>query len=274
MGPPGSKRKEYILTLAENFEDFKYEVICVGDLLNKEISKKSDLGKKIIDARKSDGRTYSFAPDEIVIDLVTKQIEQLEKDKKNWIIEGFPRTRKQALSLTKMEFIPDRMILLDVSETAADEGEKYEEYNTHIEGVKDIYAGMISVVDGNKHQDVILQEIARILKLKSVNAPRRAPKIVLVGVPGSGKTTQAIKLAEKLKIVHVQASSLLKNKVNEGTDEGKEIWRCLRDGEPVADEVFNNIIKQRLDQLDVKMNGFVLDGYPLNGEQMRFLLDS
>lgn len=274
MGPPGSKRKEYILTLAENFEDFKYEVICVGDLLNKEISKKSDLGKKIIDARKSDGRTYSFAPDEIVIDLVTKQIELLEKDKKNWIIEGFPRTRKQALSLTKMDFIPDRMILLDVSETAADEGDKYEEYNTHIEGVKDIYAGMISVVDGNKNQDVILQEIARILKLKSVNAPRRAPKIVLVGVPGSGKTTQAIKLAEKLRIVHVQASSLLKNKINEGTDEGKEIWRCLKEGEPVADELFNSIIKQRLDQLDVKMNGFVLDGYPLNEEQMKFLLDS
>lgn len=97
---------------------------------------------------------------------------------------------------------------------------------------------------------------------------------MLVGVPGSGKTTQAIKLAEKLRIVHVQASSLLKNKINEGTDEGKEIWRCLKEGEPVADELFNSIIKQRLDQLDVKMNGFVLDGYPLNEEQMKFLLDT
>lgn len=93
IGPPGSKRKEHILTLAENFEDFKYEAICVGDLLNKEISKKSETGKRIVDQRK----TYSYVADDIVIDLVSKQIEQLEKEKKNWIIEGFPRTRKQAL---------------------------------------------------------------------------------------------------------------------------------------------------------------------------------
>ena len=101
MGPPGSKRKEHILTLAENFEDFKYEAICVGDLLNKEISKKSDLGKRIFESRK----TYSYVDDDIVIELVTKQIKELENEKKSWIIEGFPRTRKQALSVAKMEFI-------------------------------------------------------------------------------------------------------------------------------------------------------------------------
>lgn len=112
MGPPGSKRKEHILTLAENIEDFKYEAICVGDLLNKEITKKSEFGKKIVASRK----TYSYPDDDIVIELVIKQIEQIEKEKRNWIIEGFPRTRKQALALTKMDFIPDRMIILDVSD--------------------------------------------------------------------------------------------------------------------------------------------------------------
>lgn len=207
IGPPGSKRKEHILTLAENFEDFKYEAICVGDLLNKEISKKSEIGKKIVDSRK----TYSYVEDSIVIDLVSKQIEQLEKDKKNWIIEGFPRTRKQALALTKMDFIPDRMIMLDVADKLTNERIRenltseeavvkieedkinqiaetaIEEYHTHIEGVIDVYKGMISCIDANKRQDVVLQEIARILKLKIKNAPRRAPKIVLIGAPGSGK---------------------------------------------------------------------------------------
>lgn len=81
-------------------------------------------------------------------------------------------------------------------------------------------------------------------------------------------------LSKKLKIVHVQASALLKNKVAEGTEEGKEIWRCLKEGDPLPDETFQNIIKDRLDQLDVKMNGFVLDGFPLNSNQMRFLLDT
>ncbi len=89
MGPPGSKRKEIALSLAEYLsEDGNYNCISVGDLLNKEIQKKSEYGKQIVENRK----TYSFVKDEIVIDLVKLQIEQLEKEEKSWIIEGFPRT--------------------------------------------------------------------------------------------------------------------------------------------------------------------------------------
>ena len=52
--------------------------------------------------------------DKIVIDLVRKQVELLELDHKSWIIEGFPRTKLQALSLQKAGIIPDRFILLNV----------------------------------------------------------------------------------------------------------------------------------------------------------------
>lgn len=296
MGPPGSKRKEHILTLADNFEDFKYEAICVGDLLSKEVSKKSDFGKRINDARKT---YYSYVDDDIVIDLVSKQIEQLEKEKKNWIIEGFPRTRKQALSLNKLKvpFIPDRMILLDVNDELTKQRVKenltsdesnvkieddkltetidtaVEEYHTHIEGVKDVYKGMISVIDANKNQDIVLQEIARILKLKENNAPRRAPRIVLIGAPGSGKTTQARKLAEKLKVVHIQADSLVKSVIAKGGNEAKELWKAFKEGELIPEETIQNLIKDRISQPDAKMNGFVLDGFPQNSDHMRFLMD-
>ena len=68
---------------------FNMDCVSVGDLLNKEISKKSEFGKAIVDQR----RTYSYVSDAIVIDLVKKQIEALEAEQKSWIIEGFPRTR-------------------------------------------------------------------------------------------------------------------------------------------------------------------------------------
>ena len=51
--------------------------ISVGDLLLKEITKKSDYGKRIYESRKN----YSYIPDEIVIDLVKRHIEECEKDK-------------------------------------------------------------------------------------------------------------------------------------------------------------------------------------------------
>ena len=103
MGPPGSNRKENALALAEHFG---WSCISIGDLLKKEVSKKSDYGKAISDNIKSS--TYgkrifsSSSPvvdDKIVIDLVRKQVELLELDHKSWIIEGFPRTKFQALSL-------------------------------------------------------------------------------------------------------------------------------------------------------------------------------
>ena len=48
----------------------------------------------------------------------------------------------------------------------------------------------------------------------------------------------------------------------------------MREGDSLPDEVYEELIKERLSQLDVKMNGFVLDGYPLNSNQMKFLIDS
>ena len=288
MGPPGSKRKEHVLTLGDNIEDFKYDHLWVGDVLSKEITKKSDIGLKIREAR----RTYSYPDDDIVIDLITKQIEQLEnkENKRNWVIEGFPRTRRQALALSKMDFIPDCMILLDVNDELTKERvrrnltseeatvqvdeakipeiieQAVEEYHTHIEGVKDIYKGMISTIDGNQKKDTVLQEISRTIKLEVTNTPKRVPKIILFGIPGSGKTTQAIMIAEKLKVIHIQVRSLLK-------DQAPDYWELVRDGNPIPDQTIQDIVRNRLEQIDVKINGFVLDGFPLNSDQMAFLIN-
>ena len=80
-------------------------------MLNKEITKKSEYGKLIVESRK----TYSYVKDEIVTELVSNHIKTLEKDGKSWIIEGFPRTRQQALAFQKLGIIPDKFFLLDVA---------------------------------------------------------------------------------------------------------------------------------------------------------------
>ena len=107
MGPPGSNRKENALALAEHFG---WACISIGDLLKKEVSKKSDYGKTISDNIKNS----TYVDDKIVIDLVTKQVQLLELEHKSWIIEGFPRTKLQALALQKLGILPNRFILLNV----------------------------------------------------------------------------------------------------------------------------------------------------------------
>lgn len=60
--------------------------------------------------------SLTLVQDDIVIDLVKKQIMQFEKENTSWIIEGFPRTRVQALALQKIGIIPDRFIMLETAE--------------------------------------------------------------------------------------------------------------------------------------------------------------
>jgi adenylate kinase len=103
--------------------------------------------------------------DNIVIDLVKKQIMQYEKDNQSWIIEGFPRTKVQALSLQKIGVIPDKFILLEIKRSTSitkvknnliaanttlygpelDEvaNQALEEYDLHVKGVKSAFQGFI-----------------------------------------------------------------------------------------------------------------------------------
>ena len=54
--------------------------------------------------------------------------------------------------------------------------------------MKESCKGYIIEIEGNKPEGVILEDIARILKLNKSSAPRRPPRIMLMGPPGCGKT--------------------------------------------------------------------------------------
>ena len=61
-------------------------------------------------------------------------------------------------------------------------------------------------MDGNKPEETVLEEIVRILKLNKSNAPRRPPRIILLGPQGCGKTFHARRIAEKFKLAYVKVS--------------------------------------------------------------------
>ena len=86
-------------------------------------------------------------------------------------------------------------------------------------------------------------------------------RMVLLGGPGAGKGTQAQKLAEEYKIVHIATGSILRQAIKDGTEMGIKAKSYMDKGQLVPDEVVVGIIKDRLAMDDVK-SGFVLDGFP------------
>lgn len=95
-------------------------------------------------------------------------------------------------------------------------------------------------------------------------------RIVLLGPPGAGKGTQAIKLAEKLNLAHISTGNLLRQNVSSGTELGKQAKSHMDKGALVPDELVNQMLTERFAQADVK-KGFILDGYPRNIAQAEAL---
>ncbi|MFU0791341.1 adenylate kinase [Cerasibacillus sp. JNUCC 74] len=85
--------------------------------------------------------------------------------------------------------------------------------------------------------------------------------LILMGLPGAGKGTQAEKINGKYNIPHISTGDMFRLAIKEGTDLGKKAKEYMDQGELVPDEVTNGIVKERLSKDDCK-NGFLLDGFP------------
>ena len=85
--------------------------------------------------------------------------------------------------------------------------------------------------------------------------------IVLVGPPGAGKGTQAVKIADALRVPHISTGEIFRANLAADTELGRKVKRYLEAGEYVPDEVTNSMVAERLSEADA-IGGFVLDGYP------------
>ncbi|ORV14752.1 adenylate kinase [Mycobacterium celatum] len=97
-------------------------------------------------------------------------------------------------------------------------------------------------------------------------------RVVLLGPPGAGKGTQAVKLAEKLGVPQISTGELFRSNISEGTKLGMEAKRYLDAGDLVPSELTNQLVDDRLDDPDAA-SGFILDGYPRSLEQAKALHD-
>ncbi len=95
-------------------------------------------------------------------------------------------------------------------------------------------------------------------------------KIVLLGAPGAGKGTQAVKIAEKYNVVHISTGDIFRKNLKEGTPVGLKAKAYIDKGQLVPDEVTCEIVAERLKESDCK-KGFMLDGFPRNVMQAEAL---
>lgn len=95
-------------------------------------------------------------------------------------------------------------------------------------------------------------------------------RLLLIGPPGAGKGTQAVRLAEAYGIPAISTGDIFRSNVKNETELGKQAKAFMDAGNNVPDSLTNALVRDRLAEQDVA-NGFLLDGYPRTLDQVREL---
>lgn len=94
--------------------------------------------------------------------------------------------------------------------------------------------------------------------------------LILMGLPGAGKGTQAEKIVDNYGFPHISTGDMFRQAIKDGTALGKQAKSFMDKGALVPDEVTVGIVRERLAKPDCR-NGFLLDGFPRTVQQAEAL---
>ena len=97
-------------------------------------------------------------------------------------------------------------------------------------------------------------------------------RVIMLGPPGAGKGTQAVRIAEAYGIPHISTGDIFRAHVKDGTPLGAEARKYMDAGDLVPDAVVCGMVAERIIEPDCK-NGFNLDGFPRTVPQAQNLED-
>ena len=97
-------------------------------------------------------------------------------------------------------------------------------------------------------------------------------RLIIFGPPGTGKGTQASRIAARYGIPAISTGDIFRANIKNETPLGLQVKEILASGGYVSDEITNAIVADRLAQEDCAP-GFLLDGYPRTSDQV-YALDS
>ena len=95
-------------------------------------------------------------------------------------------------------------------------------------------------------------------------------KIILLGAPGCGKGTQAVRISSKYSIPQISTGDIFRENIKKGTPLGLQVKSIMDAGHFCPDELTIELVKDRLSMDDCK-NGYILDGFPRNLVQAKAL---
>ncbi|PKP04955.1 MAG: adenylate kinase [Bacteroidetes bacterium HGW-Bacteroidetes-6] len=286
FGPPGAGKGTQSKKLLEKY---KLTYISTGDMLREEIANGTPLGMQAKNVIEKGG----LASDDVIVQIIENKINT-NPDTNGFLFDGFPRTVVQAYileglmlrmntSLTCMISleVPRDILIGRMTERASRENRaddksmdiiqfRLQEYEDKTRSVAEFFneLGRFNPIDGTGSLDDVFERIDTVIQ-KSLESIWL--NFILFGPPGSGKGTQAKKLAQEFNLVYVSTGELMRNEVVNDTVLGRKVKPYLDSGDIVPDEIAIKLIEQKIKQHH-NAKGFIFKGFPLTIAQA-YILD-
>ncbi len=275
FGPAGAGKGTQSKLLMEKY-DLVY--IATGDILRREIKKKSAIGKKIKAVVDKGG----LVSDEIIVQIIKQEIKK-NPGVHGFLFDGFPRTYVQAyifdgllqlmhtsLSCMLSLEVPNKILKERLMKRAQishrnDDTEqvidfRLQEYERKTIPVADYYKEkkIYYPIDGLGTVDEVFKRVSHHVDLTLKNA---LLNIILYGYPGAGKGTQAKLIAEKFGLVYISIGKILREEMRNDSEMGKEANTYIKHGLFVPDEIVIKLIESKF-RMNPNAKGYVFKGFP------------
>ena len=275
FGPPGAGKGTQSQLLIDKYS---LAYISTGEILRKEIAAETALGLKA----KTRIERGELVDDEIIVQIIEGFIEANSKVR-GVLFDGFPRTYVQAYILEGMlqrlnsklscmislevpkDELRNRMLERAKTSGRADDTKqvienRLNEYELKTAPVAKYYKerGLFNPVSGTGDIDTIFSNINEVIQetLKD-----QLFNVVLLGMPGAGKGSQANKLAKEFGLHYISTGKMLRNEINDKTVLGKQASGYMRKGDIAPDEIAIKLIEREINN-NPNAKGFIFKGYP------------
>jgi adenylate kinase len=275
FGPPGAGKGTQSKLLMKKYN---LTYISTGDILREEIKEGTHIGgqaKGLIEEGK-------LVPDELIVQIIEEKIK-MSPGANGFLFDGFPRTFVQCYILEglllklnttlscmlSLEVPREQLIqrLLDRGTTEGRSDDSQEVINHRLKEYEEKTLPVASYyeeqkkyfpIDGTESVENVNKELVcaveKTLQKKWLN-------VVLFGPPGSGKGTQAKKLAKKFNLVYVSTGELLRNEIAEKTEIGEIAKSFMDKGDVVPDRIAIQLIESKIKR-NTNSKGFIFKGFP------------
>lgn len=275
FGPPGAGKGTQSDWLIKKYN---LTYISTGEILREEIAAGSPLGIKAKNIIEKGG----LVSDELIVQIIENKITK-KTDTNGFLFDGFPRTTVQCYildgllmnmntSLTCMLSleVPDEELIKRLRLRAQVANRKDDNDEVIKVRLNEYYSKTVPVAKYYEDKGICypikgtgtIEEVqARLDTAVQKSLENRWVNIILFGYPGSGKGTQAKKMAEKYNLVYISTGKMLRQEIKNDTEIGRTVKPYMDKGVIVPDEIAIKLIEEKI-QASPGSRGFIFKGFP------------